>query len=121
MPPVIAAGRHIPGLARQSAWAELRWTPRPRLDLILQGRFVDRVYVDDANSEAAPAYATVDLALERGVAFAGLDWTGYARLDNLLDRAYVGSVIVNESNGRYYEPAPGRTWSIGVSVERKFD
>ncbi len=121
MPPVIAAGRHVPGLARQSAWAELRWTPRPQLDLILQGRFVDRVYVDDANSEAAPAYATVDLALERGVAFAGLDWTGYARLDNLLDRAYVGSVIVNESNGRYYEPAPGRTWSIGVSVERKFD
>ncbi len=33
----------------------------------------------------------------------------FGRIDNLFDREYVGPVIVNESNGRYYEPAPGRT------------
>ncbi|MCQ4010748.1 TonB-dependent receptor, partial [Klebsiella pneumoniae] len=32
------------------------------------------------------------------------------------DREYVGSVIVNESNGRYYEPAPGRNYGIGLNL-----
>ncbi|WP_440310492.1 hypothetical protein, partial [Klebsiella pneumoniae] len=34
---------------------------------------------------------------------------------------YVGSVIVNESNGRYYEPAPGRNYGVGLSVSYQFD
>jgi hypothetical protein len=43
-----------------------------------------------------------------------------ARVDNLFDREYVGSVIVNESNGRYYEPAPGRNYGVGLSVAWQF-
>jgi iron complex outermembrane receptor protein len=39
------------------------------------------------------------------------------RVDNLTDRAYVGSVIVADSNGRFYEPSPGRTFTIGVTAE----
>lgn len=35
-----------------------------------------------------------------------------ARVDNFTDRQYIGSVIVNDGNGRYYEPAPGRTWLL---------
>jgi len=37
-----------------------------------------------------------------------------ARVDNLTDHRYIGSVIVNDGNGRYYEPAPGRTWLLGA-------
>ncbi len=40
----------------------------------------------------------------------------FGRIDNLFDREYVGSVIVNESNGRYYEPAPGRNYGIGLNL-----
>jgi iron complex outermembrane receptor protein len=44
----------------------------------------------------------------------------FARIDNILDHQYVGSVIVNEANGRYFEPAPGRTFLLGVSVAYQF-
>ena len=40
----------------------------------------------------------------------------FARIENLFDRRVIGSVIVNESNGRYYEPAPGRTWTVGAGA-----
>jgi iron complex outermembrane receptor protein len=40
----------------------------------------------------------------------------FARVDNLADRHVVGSVIVNDGNGRYYEPAPGRSFLVGVDV-----
>ena len=44
----------------------------------------------------------------------------YARVDNLFDKRYAGSVIVNESNGRYYEPAAGRSLGAGVGVAYRF-
>jgi iron complex outermembrane receptor protein len=37
-------------------------------------------------------------------------------VQNLLDRRYVGSVVVNAAGGRFYEPAPERTLSVGVSL-----
>ena len=41
--------------------------------------------------------------------------TAFARVDNLTDTRYAGSVIVNESNGRFFESAPGRHWTIGAT------
>ena len=36
------------------------------------------------------------------------------------DRRYAGSVIVNDGYSRFFEPAPGRTWSAGLSAAMKF-
>ena len=50
------------------------------------------------------------------------DWrfTQLVRLDNATNRRYAGSVIVNEANGRYFEPAPGRNWFAGVTLDVAF-
>ena len=40
----------------------------------------------------------------------------FFRIDNVLDQRYIGSVIVNEGNGRFFEPAPGRSWTVGLDV-----
>ena len=40
----------------------------------------------------------------------------YVRVDNLADKAYVGSIIANDGNKRFFEPGPGRAWSIGLSA-----
>ena len=117
---LIEAGRYIPGLSRHFAWAELRWSPTEGTNILLDGRFVDRVHVDDGNTEAAPAHTRFDLAAERRFDAGGLEWRGFVRLNNLFDRDIIGSVIVNSGGGRYYEPAPGRTWLIGLSASRSF-
>ena len=55
------------------------------------------------------------------VAKAGrVDWSAFARVDNIFDRHYAGSVIVNEGNARYFEPAPGRNWSIGFAASASY-
>ncbi|MCD6666645.1 MAG: hypothetical protein LT081_11260, partial [Hydrogenophaga sp.] len=38
----------------------------------------------------------------------------YLRIDNLADKASIGSVIANDGNRRFFEPAPGRQWGLGV-------
>ena len=42
------------------------------------------------------------------------------RIDNVTDRKYIGSVIVADGNRRFYEPAPGRNWLVGVSAAARF-
>lgn len=118
---VVAAGNRIPGLPRHSAWAELRWTPNAAFDLALEARALDRVFADDGNREAAPGYASLDLSAQRQWRLGAVQVTGFARINNLLDRDIVGSVIVNESSGRYYEPAPGRNWLLGLDARLTFD
>lgn len=118
---LVGAGKRIPGLSRAGAWAELRFSPDADTDLAIEGRYVGRVFADDANKAAAPAYASFDLAAEHRASGLGLQWRLFARLNNLANRAIIGSVIVNESNGRYFEPAPGRNWLVGLSATRTFD
>lgn len=113
----VAAGNRIPATAGQSAWAELRWNPRDDLDWFLQAHAVGRVYADDANSAYAPGHATVDVGVERRWTLAGLSLQAFGRIDNLFDRHVLGSVIVNDSNARYFEPAPGRGWMFGLSLQ----
>ena len=76
--------------------------------------------VNDANSDAAPAYAV--LGAYAGYLLRQGPWelNAFVRGENLLDRRYAGSVIVNEGNGRYFEPAPGRIWLAGLSATIRF-
>jgi iron complex outermembrane recepter protein len=47
-------------------------------------------------------------------------FTTTARVDNLTNKKYAGSVIVNEGNGRFFEPAAGRTWLLSASGSYSF-
>ncbi len=115
-PPLIQAGRHIPGLARHTLWSELRWRAGPQTDVLMDARASSRVFANDANTAAAPGHALLGLGIEHRVATPTADWRLFARVDNLLDRDTVGSVIVNDANGRFFEPAPGRTWQLGMTA-----
>ncbi|SEL18205.1 iron complex outermembrane recepter protein [Roseateles sp. YR242] len=112
----VAAGRRIAGTNGGSAFAELAWKPPVWAggEAAVEWRAVKRTAVNDTNSEFAPGYGLLHLRLsQEGQAQAGR-WTWIARVENLMDRRYVGSVIVNDGNGRFYEPAPGRTWWLGL-------
>ena len=47
-------------------------------------------------------------------------FTEFARVDNMFDEQYVGSVIVNDSVRRYYEPSPGRNFTMGLTASYAF-
>jgi iron complex outermembrane receptor protein len=113
----IAAGNDLPGVPRQNLYAEIAWRHAPAgFTLALEGRYVGKVWVDDRNSDAAAGYfvANVRAAFEQE---SGLwRFSQFARIDNVADRRYIGSVIVNESNQRFFEPAPGRNYFLGLRV-----
>jgi iron complex outermembrane receptor protein len=113
----VPAGTRIPGVPdrygslRLEHGGALGW----RGGLELEG--VGAVPVDDRNSAAAPGYLRTAIDVGYGLALGDARLHLEARVDNLLDRRIVGSVIVNEGNGRYYEPAPGRSVLIGMRLD----
>jgi len=112
----VAAGNRLPGVPAYSGYAELRWQPG-WADWQLEWRAQSKLYVDDRNSQAAPGYGLVNLAVARSFDVGGSAVRAFLRASNMFDKGYVGSVIVNEANGRYYEPAPGRAWLAGIDLK----
>ncbi|MEO6032217.1 MAG: TonB-dependent receptor [Burkholderiaceae bacterium] len=116
----IPAGNKIPGIARSVLYGALSWAPSQGLRGGVEGRVLSRVYVNDANSDAAAGHAMASAHLGYVKRVGAWELTGFGRVDNLFARRYAGSVIVGEGNGRYFEPAPGRTWLAGVSATLGF-
>ncbi|MGE4337398.1 MAG: TonB-dependent receptor [Pigmentiphaga sp.] len=118
--PGLDFGNRLPGVPQQSAYASIAWAPergwQAAADLLYQGN----IEVNDANSDAASAYTL--LGLRGGYAWGWQDWEwdAFVRLDNVLDKHYVGSVIVNDRNERFFEPAPGRQWVVGIGGTWRF-
>lgn len=110
----VAAGNRLPGTARHSLSAELAWRPLAPLTLGAEMRVDSRVYADDLNTQAAPGYAIFNLRAGYEFRIGPTRVYLFGRIDNVTDRRYIGSVIVNEANGRYFEPAPGRRFFIGL-------
>lgn len=116
----IPAGNAIPGIAKNQAYASLAWQPSHGLYGGVDVQYMDKVYVNDTNSDVAPSYSVTSANV--GYAWVMGDWkvNSFARVDNLFDKNYAGSVIVNDGNGRYFEPADGRNWSAGLRVIKQF-
>ena len=118
---LIPAGSRMPGIPRVSAYAELQWRHRPLgLQAALEWRHTGRVAVDDRNSDFAPAASVAALRLAAEQTRGRWNFRQFLRIDNVMNRRYAGSVIVNEGNARFFEPAPGRTWLLGVAAAYRF-
>lgn len=116
----IRAGNKIPGIARQAVFASVAWAPPEGWQASVEGRYLSKIYVNDANDQDAPGYFVAAVSGGYVKRLGAWELNAYARVDNLFDRHYAGSVIVNESNGRYYEPAAGRSVGVGVGVAYRF-
>lgn len=119
-PPVtIRAGTKLPGVPKQTAYAELAWVPPawPWLSGAIEVQHVDRLFVNDRNSASAPAYTVANVRVGAEGRFGNLRLRAFARVNNLADRRYAGSVIVGDTNGRFFEPAPGRNVFVGAAVD----
>ncbi len=110
------SGKRIPGLAPN------RLDGRLLLELgagfvELRGLRQDAIPVNDANTAESPAALVADVrAGLRDVRAGRLSFDPFLAVANVLDRTYNASVVVNAFGGRYYEPGPGRTYQLGLSV-----
>jgi iron complex outermembrane recepter protein len=120
VPVEVSAGHRIPAVPADTLYAGLTWRRAPQdfwITLEAIGRA--QLYANDLDSQAASGYWLANL--QAGIEQQQSSWhfTESLRLDNIGNRSYVGSVIVNETNTRYFEPEPGRTVYLMVTVSHR--
>ncbi|HDK5979294.1 TPA: TonB-dependent receptor [Klebsiella pneumoniae] len=114
-------GIRIPGIARNMGYASFGYQPEQGWYAGSDIRYMSDIMANDENTAKAPSWTVVGLTTGYKWSYGRMDMDLFGRIDNLFDREYVGSVIVNESNGRYYEPAPGRNYGIGLNLAWRFE
>ena len=113
------AGQRIPGIPQH----QLQGSATVRIQNgygTIESQTKSAVYVNDANTAKADGFTVVNARIG-GVATFGWPWfSPVFGLQNAFDKRYVGSVAVNAAGtpatGKFYEPAPGRTWFFGLTV-----
>lgn len=119
----VPAGNRLPGTPERSAFAELVWAPKAAWGGFNAGAEVihtGKLYVNDANTDAAPAVTLLNLRAGFSQKFGPWTLKQLLRVDNVNDKTYAGSVIVNDANGRFFEPALPRNWTLAFTARHEF-
>jgi len=120
-PTTILSGNKIPGTYRSQIYGELAWRYAPLgFKTALEARHNSKVYVNDINTDSAHAYTIFNIRAGFEQNLANWRLSEYVRVENLSDKNYIGSVRVNDSNLRFFEPAAGRNYLLGLSAQYKF-
>jgi iron complex outermembrane receptor protein len=104
------------------AFAELAWRPQAVPGLVGAVEVVHQsgMAVNDANTDRTSGHTAFNLRVGLEQRVGGWRLREFVRVDNVTERRYVGSVIANDGNGRFFEPAPGRNWTLGISAQHAF-
>lgn len=117
----VNAGNYIPGTYKSQIYAEAAWKYQPlNFQTALEARYTSKTYVNDTNTDAVPDYTVYSIRGSFQQQQGNWKFTEYARIDNIFDESYIGSVRVNDANSRFFEPAPGRNWIMGVKANYMF-
>jgi iron complex outermembrane receptor protein len=110
---LVSEGNRLPGVPSQTLFIRADYRIQG-VDVGAEWRAQSSLPVDDRNTDRAAGYGVVNLSVQRAFTVGPWNVRAFFRIENALDARYIGSVIVNESNGRFFEPAPARSWMVGL-------
>lgn len=109
-------GNRVPGVPPHHAL--LRAVLRNRYVVLEpEAEFTSSYFADDANTENArnEAVTVYNVRLRAARSLGPTRLQPFAALTNLMDERYNSSVVINAAGARYFEPAPGRSFYVGLA------
>ncbi|HEX6558697.1 MAG TPA: TonB-dependent receptor, partial [Longimicrobiales bacterium] len=108
-------GNRLPGVPPHHLL--MRATARvPPIAIEPELEWTSSYFADDANTVRNSGFAVLNLRISGSHPVAGL--TPFAAVNNLGNARYNSSVVINAAGNRYFEPAPGVNFYIGLTARR---
>ncbi|MGD8748011.1 MAG: TonB-dependent receptor [Balneolaceae bacterium] len=111
------SGKNVPGIPRYRFYGIVSYSSGEILGS-LSYEYVSSYDVNNLNTAKNDHYSIFDAKISYQGIISGttMRFQPFLSVKNLLNTRYNGSVVINSSGGRYYEPAPGRSFQIGFSI-----
>jgi iron complex outermembrane receptor protein len=111
-------GKALAGIPRQVAHLGLQGTIGHDWTMDIDQAWSAALFGDDDNTIRVAGWGMGVTGVRVGwvVRMQRATWHPFVTVLNLFDRQYVGSVTIDGAAGRVFEPAPGRTISVGSSI-----
>jgi len=106
----------LPGIPNSQFFLQLGYTSLENWQFQLTGEHIGSLYADTANAVQIEAFQKVRLQGGKTTALGDLELNLFAGINNLFDVRYFDNIRLNAFGGRYYEPAPGRNFFVGLSL-----
>ena len=101
----------------RAAWTELKWTHASGIYIAAEIKRQGLIITNNVGDDSASAVTLLGARVGVQQQWCKVRQSAFLRGDNLSGKTYAGTVIVNEANRRYFEPAAGRSWLVGVGFE----
>lgn len=113
----IESGNRLPGTYKTQIYGEVTWKHQASgFNTAFEARHNSKVYVNDINTDTAGSYTIFNIRAGLQQKLENWRFSEYVRVENIFDKDYIGSIRVNDGNSRFYEPAAGRNWLLGLNA-----
>ena len=109
-------GNFLPLISRNNFYFELKKIDLFGIDISINTLIKSRYYADDLNEQVIPGYKKVNFIFSRKLKNTKYDFFINFNIDNVLNDEFYDNIRTNAWAGRYFEPAYGRYFSLGLEL-----
>ena len=108
------SNNRIAGLPKNQHVFNLNYSLTKKINLILDFKMFGNMYADNANKTIINDYKKIDLTIFKDFNISSKNWNGFISINNLTNTKYFDNIRINAFGSRYYEPASGLNFMLGI-------
>ena len=108
------SNNRIAGLPKNQHVFNLNYSLTKKINLILDFKMFGNMYADNSNKTIINDYKKINLTMFKDFNISNKNWNGFISINNLTNTKYFDNIRINAFGSRYYEPAPGLNFMLGI-------
>lgn len=109
-------GMALPGIPNSQAFLQLSYKSNSDWKWVLSGEHIGQFYANNSNSVAINSFQKLRFQTQKTVKLSWGNFDFFGGINNLLNETYYDNIRLNAFGGRFYEPAPGRNFYLGMQL-----
>lgn len=109
-------GMALPGIPKSQAFLQLSYKSNSDWKWVLSGEHIGQFYANNSNSVAINSFQKLRFQTQKTVKLSWGNFDFFGGINNLLNETYYDNIRLNAFGGRFYEPAPGRNFYLGMQL-----
>jgi len=109
-------GMALPGIPNSQAFLQLSYKSNSDWKWVLSGEHIGQFYANNSNSVAINSFQKLRFQTQKTVKLSWGNFDFFVGINNLLNETYYDNIRLNAFGGRFYEPAPGRNFYLGMQL-----